>query len=153
MDEIEVNRWAGREAIRAIRENPGRYLKISVLKIPRLWLNLGFDEGSIGGFQNVGIGSGAGHHARRLRAELGMDVVYPGLKADRSDAGEAEHFTSLLVPEVAPIHDTAVRLDNSIAIHRIVLEERKVRIEIKLIVLGVSIGKKLAAGQRVVVII
>jgi 4-amino-4-deoxy-L-arabinose transferase-like glycosyltransferase len=45
MDEIEANRWAGREAMRAIREHPARYAKLSALKVSRLWLNLGFDEG------------------------------------------------------------------------------------------------------------
>ncbi len=45
MDEVELNRWATREAVRTIREHPGRYAKISALKIPRLWFNLGFDEG------------------------------------------------------------------------------------------------------------
>ena len=45
MDEIEAIRWAAGEATRTIREPPGRYAKLSALKVARLWLNLGFDEG------------------------------------------------------------------------------------------------------------
>ncbi len=45
MSELEANRWATKETVRVVRENPGRYAKLSLSKVARLWLNLGFDEG------------------------------------------------------------------------------------------------------------
>jgi 4-amino-4-deoxy-L-arabinose transferase-like glycosyltransferase len=45
MGELEANRYATKEAIRVVREDPASYLKLSCLKVLRLWFNLGFDEG------------------------------------------------------------------------------------------------------------
>ena len=45
MSELEANRWAAKEAARVVREHPGRYAALSLFKVARLWLNLGFDEG------------------------------------------------------------------------------------------------------------
>jgi 4-amino-4-deoxy-L-arabinose transferase-like glycosyltransferase len=45
MSELEINRWATRETVRIVRDDPWRYARLSLLKVTRLWVNLGFDTG------------------------------------------------------------------------------------------------------------
>lgn len=44
MGEMERDRWFYADGVRVIREHPGRYALLLVKKIPRLWLNLGYDR-------------------------------------------------------------------------------------------------------------
>jgi hypothetical protein len=43
MGELEQNRWALTQAKRGIAADPGRYLRLSLKKVMRLWLNLGYE--------------------------------------------------------------------------------------------------------------
>jgi 4-amino-4-deoxy-L-arabinose transferase-like glycosyltransferase len=44
MDEIEMNRWLTKDALRVIVSDPAAYARLSVRKVFRLWLNVGFDR-------------------------------------------------------------------------------------------------------------
>jgi hypothetical protein len=44
MDEMERDRWFYGDGLRIIRERPGRYALLLLRKVPRLWLNLGYDR-------------------------------------------------------------------------------------------------------------
>lgn len=44
LSEVDASRWATRQTIAIVREDPAAYAKLSLAKVPRLWLNLGFDD-------------------------------------------------------------------------------------------------------------
>jgi 4-amino-4-deoxy-L-arabinose transferase-like glycosyltransferase len=44
MSEIERDHWFYADGVRVIREHPGRYALLLLKKVPRLWLNLGYDR-------------------------------------------------------------------------------------------------------------
>jgi 4-amino-4-deoxy-L-arabinose transferase-like glycosyltransferase len=44
LSEMERDRWFYRDGIRIIREHPGRYAALLIKKVPRLWLNLGYES-------------------------------------------------------------------------------------------------------------
>jgi len=44
MSEVERDKWFYREGLNVIKDNPIRYLRIVIKKIPRLWFNIGDDK-------------------------------------------------------------------------------------------------------------
>ena len=44
MSETEKDRWFYKEGLRVIKDNPARYLRVIIRKVPRLWFNLAKDE-------------------------------------------------------------------------------------------------------------
>jgi hypothetical protein len=47
LSELERDRWFYREGMRVVREDPARFLRVALRKLPRLWFNLAKDERSI----------------------------------------------------------------------------------------------------------
>ena len=59
----------------------------------------------------------------------------------------------MLVPDISAVHDPSIGLLNAIAIDRIIEEKCKIGEQVQSIILPVRIGKELAVGRRVVVIV
>ena len=65
LSEVERDRWFYREAVRVIREDPARFLRVAMQKVPRLWFNLAKSERSDMASKALGaVGLGSGVLAR-----------------------------------------------------------------------------------------
>src|SRR5262245_57336117 len=82
-----------------------------------------------------------------------MSIADAGLDPDRTDAGHSEDFSPLLKSQVTSVDAPAIRLLNSVAVHRIIEEESEVREEIEPIELCMGIGKELPSRWRIIMVV
>jgi len=82
-----------------------------------------------------------------------VDVVDSGLKPDRPDARHAQHFTLLFDPISPPYTTRRSDCLNAVAIGRIVEKERKIREQVKPVILPIRVGKKQTARCRIVMVV
>ena len=108
---------------------------------PRRRLHLRFDERCIGRFKHIAVRRRSGGCPLCLCSQSRVDIVHSGLKPDRPNARQTQHLSTLLVSDVTSIHHPPIGLLDAVAIDRIVEKERKIREQVKPVILPIRIGK------------